>query len=248
MKTRLPLVIGLVAALLAASNVVVAAPSDSQIKEKVEQLLRRSLRVGQAPIEVDVRQGTVVLTGTAERLSQDLEARELATQVSGVLSVEDRVRVDRGTQPDDVIASDVKRRFDDRPNVANANLKIDVDQGRVTLSGKVTDGRVKFAAMDAAAEVRGVIAVREEIQTPSQDDATILRSVQHLLGGGSLIAVAGRIKPEVKDGVVTLRGNVRRVFDRDQAERIVLGINGVKGVVNELKVVPKEPIRDLSID
>ena len=47
------------------------------------------------------------------------------------------------------------------------------------------------------------------------------------------------IRPTCHDGIVTLAGEVPRLWERIDAERTVLGVNGVSGVVNQLEVKPK---------
>jgi hyperosmotically inducible protein len=50
---------------------------------------------------------------------------------------------------------------------------------------------------------------------------------------------ARRIKVETQRGVVTLRGKVASSEERDTAERITKGIDGVKSVRNTLEIVPE---------
>jgi osmotically-inducible protein OsmY len=51
----------------------------------------------------------------------------------------------------------------------------------------------------------------------------------------------GSIDVDVKDGVVTLRGDVREARQKTRAERIAHKVKGVAKVVNELRVVPTAP-------
>lgn len=46
----------------------------------------------------------------------------------------------------------------------------------------------------------------------------------------------GALQVDVKDGVVTIRGEVEKESQRRKAERIVHKVKGVKSVVNELKL------------
>jgi hyperosmotically inducible protein len=50
---------------------------------------------------------------------------------------------------------------------------------------------------------------------------------------------ARRIKVETQQGVVTLRGKVASGEERNAAEEITKGIDGVKGVRNTLEIVPE---------
>lgn len=51
----------------------------------------------------------------------------------------------------------------------------------------------------------------------------------------------GNIDVDVKDGVVTLKGNVREPRQKARAERIAHKVKGVTKVVNELRIVPTAP-------
>lgn len=45
------------------------------------------------------------------------------------------------------------------------------------------------------------------------------------------------IKVASNDGIITLEGNASHFFDKTQAERIALGVGGVKGVASEIEVI-----------
>lgn len=50
------------------------------------------------------------------------------------------------------------------------------------------------------------------------------------------VVKGGAIEVEVKDGVVTLKGKVQEAKQKDKADRIAKKVNGVKSVVNEIKI------------
>ncbi len=50
-----------------------------------------------------------------------------------------------------------------------------------------------------------------------------------------------RVEVEVKKGVVTLTGVVETQRAKQKADKVVKKVNGVKNVVNNLKVVPPQP-------
>ena len=68
------------------------------------------------------------------------------------------------------------------------------------------------------------------------DDNFIADSVQVKLAGDTVVK-GGAIKVDVKDGVVTLTGNVEEEKQKAKAEKIAKKVNGVKSVTNELKIV-----------
>jgi len=60
-------------------------------------------------------------------------------------------------------------------------------------------------------------------------------TVRQRLAADSLVK-GGAIDVEVKDGVVTLKGKVQEPKQKDKAERITKKVNGVKSVVNQIKI------------
>lgn len=214
---------------------------DREILRKVSERVRMSAVVGHLPIEVAASRGRVVLTGRVRTLAQVWEAVERAGSVAGVLDVESRLVLDVHAPSDAAIEAAVKRRFADLPEVASSGVAVRIEKGVATLSGAINDARLRFAAADAAAAVEGVVSVVDHVETPALDDAAILKAVQAILGRRSPVRVAGKIDPTVRSGVVTLEGFVKRAADRRRAERLVLGINGVKDVVDRLVVEPSSP-------
>ncbi|MDQ1472896.1 MAG: hyperosmotically inducible periplasmic protein [Bryobacterales bacterium] len=69
---------------------------------------------------------------------------------------------------------------------------------------------------------------------PVTDDF-ISDTVRQKLAADSLVK-GGAIDVEVKDGTVTLKGKVQEPKQKDKAERIAKKVNGVKTVVNEIKI------------
>jgi osmotically-inducible protein OsmY len=71
------------------------------------------------------------------------------------------------------------------------------------------------------------------------DDDDIYDQVNRKLNNDS--DIHGRIKIDVKNGVVTLTGNVGTEKVRSKAEKIVRKVQGVKDVVNKLEVGDERP-------
>jgi osmotically-inducible protein OsmY len=69
---------------------------------------------------------------------------------------------------------------------------------------------------------------------PVTDDF-ISDTVRQKLAADSLVK-GGAIDVEVKDGNVTLKGKVQEQKQKEKAERIAKKVNGVKTVVNEIKI------------
>ncbi len=216
-----------------------AADTDHDIRDRVEGALQGSAKVGHLSLSADVQGGTVTLSGRVLVLGQSWQAEEAVAAVRGVLGIVNQVEIQSRGRPDDSIEHDLPRRIEDIPVLAAAGIAAKVSGGKVTLGGQVKDARLRFRAREAAADVEGVLAVVDEISSPSTTDELILKAAKNLLGPGSFVRVAGVIRPTVEDGIVTLDGRVPRLSERRQAERLVWGINGVRGVVNQIEVIPR---------
>lgn len=180
----------------------------------------------------------MTLRGRARTLSLSWAAEDVAASVRGVLDIVNEIEVDRGGLSDETIARDLRRRLEDIPALASAGIEVRVSEGRAILSGRVADGRSRLRARDVAAEVAGVVAVEDRLETPPSSDEAILLALRNLFAPGSLVRVAGEIRPVVERGIVRLEGRVPRLSHRKQAERLAWGVNGVRGVINEIAVKP----------
>ena len=70
---------------------------------------------------------------------------------------------------------------------------------------------------------------------PVSDDL-IYDLVRQKLAGDQVVK-GGALTVDVKNGVVTLSGNVQLGKQKDKAERLAHKVKGVKSVVNQIKVV-----------
>jgi osmotically-inducible protein OsmY len=126
--------------------------------------------------------------------------------------------------------------------VAPNEIGVSVKDGVVTLTGWVDSYTKKWAAEDAALRVRGVKAVANdlEVRLPTSDERTdteIAAAAARALSDNALVP-ADRIQVTVSDGWITLKGEVERHYQRDEAEQVVRRLTGVKGVTNHIIVKP----------
>ncbi len=143
--------------------------------------------------------------------------------------------------------SDIKRDVEDElkwdPNVHADDVAVAVKDGVVTLTGFVTSYAQKFAAERVARRVIGVVGLADdlEVRLPGVDqrpDPDIARDVVAELRVW-LPSSHDNIKAVVKDGWVTLEGEVEWNYQRQYAERAIRWIKGVKGVNNLIRLKPK---------
>jgi osmotically-inducible protein OsmY len=131
-------------------------------------------------------------------------------------------------------------------------IGVKVHAGLVTLTGTVGSYAAKMAAQEAALRVRGVTDVANELHvrlTPPNErtDAEIVRAVRSALEWDVLVP-DDRITTTVCDGLVTLLGAVDSLATRNEAESAVRRLAGIRGVNNQIEVLPPtiEP-RDLQL-
>ncbi len=123
-------------------------------------------------------------------------------------------------------------------------IVVKADGGRVVLSGVVdTFDQIKRAVDDAWA-VDGVKAVESELLVGPAGgaitDDQIAKVCATAIGAEKLVP-KGAVTAEVKDGLVTLRGQVRHHYQRKAAEHAVGRIDGVRAV-GDLITLTDEPI------
>jgi hyperosmotically inducible periplasmic protein len=118
------------------------------------------------------------------------------------------------------------------------------DNGKVTLTGQVTNPVLKKDAGNVVSRVEGVERVDNQIQVlpPSpMDDGLRLRLYRTIYGSSTLerysIGVIQPIRIIVKNGHVTLMGVVDSDMDRNVAGIQANSVPGVFSVDNQLKVV-----------
>jgi osmotically-inducible protein OsmY len=122
-------------------------------------------------------------------------------------------------------------------------IGVAVKDGIVTLSGWVDSYTKKWAAEDAAHRVRGVKAVANdvEVRLPSsgeRTDADIAAAAVRALEWDAFVPIE-KLDVTVSKGWVTLRGEVEWQYQKEDAERVVRRLSGVRGVTSLIVVRPR---------
>jgi len=120
-----------------------------------------------------------------------------------------------------------------------AEIAVSARAGDITLRGSVGGFGQRHAAAEIARSVRGVRAVENELQVDLRDrfaDNTIRGVALQILMSDPDVP-ADRIDIHVAAGWLTLKGEVKHQYDSDVAFDDVLGLPGVGGITNEIKVI-----------
>ncbi len=136
---------------------------------------------------------------------------------------------------------DVEQELRWEPSVDAEQIGVSAKNGVVELDGQVDSYYEKWAAERAAMRVADVKAMASEIKVELPDSANrtdqdIARVAMNYLEWNDRVPDAVTVK--VTDGFVTLQGSVPWQYQRDEAERVVRPLTGVKGVINEITLNP----------
>jgi osmotically-inducible protein OsmY len=153
------------------------------------------------------------------------------------MAVATEIRTDPQIQTD--VLAELKWDARVRPN----EIGVMVKDGVVTLTGWVDSYTKKWAAEEAAHRVRGVRAVANDIEirlpsTAERNDADIAAAAVRALEWDAFVPI-DKIDVTVSKGWVTLKGEVEWQYQKQDAERAVRRLVGVKGVSNLLVVKPR---------
>jgi osmotically-inducible protein OsmY len=144
---------------------------------------------------------------------------------------------------DSEIERDVKDELTWNPDLDATDIAVSVKNGVVTLVGFVKSSVDKYEAEWGAKRVAGVVAVANdlEVRMPSVDerpDPDIARDAVSALKT-QLPFSSEHIKVVIKNGWVTLEGQVEWQYQKNTAENAVRRIKGVKGVTNLILLKPR---------
>jgi len=141
--------------------------------------------------------------------------------------------------------SDSIRKSLDEAGFKDVSVSQDRDKGIVTLGGQVTSENDKARAESLAKSLAGAQVVADQIAVIPVGAEKDAKAVNSDLDAGieknlDAALIQNRmhesVKYEVKNGVVTLTGEVNSQSKRDRAEKVATRVPNVKQVVNDLQV------------
>jgi osmotically-inducible protein OsmY len=141
---------------------------------------------------------------------------------------------------DEQLRAEVLAELERDPRVRSTEIGVIVKNGAVTLTGAVEDFAEKIAAERAVKRLKGVRAIAEDIEVKRPADFVltdegIAERVAEILSWSSTFRDTD-VQAEVRGGHVTLTGEVDRLFQKQAAARRVGELDGVTGIVNQIRV------------
>jgi osmotically-inducible protein OsmY len=221
--------------------------SDMEIQKDVEAAISRDVYLAGLPIEVQVNQGVVKLTGSVGSAYVDDRATEDAW-VENVKKVENRLDVkwweNRGVREAPAVPTDAQicsavetDLLQDLRIVDPFGIEAQCTGGHLTLHGKVPTYHEKLLAERDAQDVVGVGWVTNDlvVQTGWREASAIKSDIMDRFDGDYRLN-GQDLMVRVKDGVVTLKGSTNTSFERQHAMDVAARVPGVMKVVNDIKV------------
>jgi osmotically-inducible protein OsmY len=145
---------------------------------------------------------------------------------------------------DSELKTDVLAELKYEPGVEVTDIGVLVKDGAVTLNGYVTSYGEKWDAVRATKRVAGVNAIADDIEVKLRDsvrhtDGEIAAAAANQINWSSTTIPSEGIEVTVREGRITLEGEVEWWYQKISAESAVQYLAGVKGVTNLITIKPK---------
>ncbi len=139
--------------------------------------------------------------------------------------------------PDSVLVEQVREKFYADYRMPLRGIVISAYNGAIRLTGIVEKMAQKEWAEELAYSVEGVKVVDNQlwVDTGRVSDKELFDKVMTTLRNARITNFA-RVRVDVYDGVVTLKGYVSSWGEKQQASELIMMLSGVRKIVDELKV------------
>jgi osmotically-inducible protein OsmY len=142
--------------------------SDTALATKIEAKLAADPEVNPFNVDVDVNEGVVRLSGKVEDPEARVQPERLAMQTKGVRKVINDVELgdtSLGDRIDDAaLTAKIKTKLTVDKDINPFNINVDVEDGMVTLMGRVIDQWHSEHAEKIVRETKGVRSVRNRLE------------------------------------------------------------------------------------
>ena len=150
---------------------------------------------------------------------------------------------------DKMLRQHVVDELDYEPSIDSAHIGVAVEDGVVTLTGRVSTYAEKSLAEIAVKRVRGVRGIAEALTvdfgapSPYSDDDIAKRALTVL--DLNVLVPAGAVRVKVQHGWLTLTGEVEWDYQRTAAVHDLKKLRGVVGITNNVLVKPRLSVDDI---
>lgn len=213
---------------------------DLTLRQNILDELEFEPSIDAAHIGVAVEEGIVTLTGHVSSYWEKTTAENVVKRVKGVKGIAEEIEVrligQKGTA-DDEIARRAVDAVTWNVSIPRDKVQVKVQDGWITLTGKVEWQYQKNAAAEAVRGLAGVVGVANQIEiTPRASVPDVKKRIEDALKRDAEVE-AQAIRVNVRDGRVTLEGKVKAWSERQAAERAAWSTPGVRMVEDRIAIV-----------
>ena len=212
--------------------------TDTQLHDSVQRQLEWDPEIDAHDVAVAASDGVITLTGFVHSYATKLAAEQSVKRIRGVRGVANDIQVVLSSErADPEIAKDAVHALRVHTSVPN-QITVIVRNGFVTLEGAVEWMFQKVVAGSAVMYLDGVRGVSNLIQVkPAASADRVKTEIDDALRRSAEVD-AQHIRVGADGTIVTLSGQVRSCYEKQEAERAAWAAPGVTRVENRIVVAP----------
>lgn len=213
--------------------------TDLQLKSDVTAELVWDPTVNATRIGVAVKDGIVTLSGQVDTYMQKHAVERAVRRVGGVRGIAldlDVQLAPHDKRTDAEVAAAAVNALKWHSLVPDDKVKVEVDDGWVTLTGELDWGYQSASAEQCVRPLLGVRGVTNQVRLKQHANPAEIRADIEAALTRHAQREARRISVEVDGGVVTLRGEVDSLAEREAAEGTAYAAKGVTRVIDRIEV------------
>jgi osmotically-inducible protein OsmY len=211
--------------------------SNAELQTDVQNEISRSSILSPAEIGVTAKDGLITLTGVVDDYSKKIAAENAAKKVKGVKAVAEEITVKYKDSKisDTEIATTILNVLKGNGEVPESRIAFGIENGVVTLTGEVDWKFQSKAAEEAIKYLPGVELVFNQIIIIPYTGNVDKQVIENALGRNVVID-AKNISVNVCEHVVTLKGTVASLIQKEEAGKMAWYAPGVDDVKNDLVI------------
>lgn len=216
---------------------MIPTQSNQSLQYVVQEALRWEPQLQGTQFGVIANNGVITLTGITDSYFKKMEAEKITKNIAGVRALIERIAVvvhDDHQQTDEEIGAKILSVYQSSFTIPDNKIKVTIENGWVTLEGKVHWNYQKNAAEDALYPIQGIRGISNLIQTQTNRDSEIKKEFIEKAIKDSALLHDLNIEVTVDNRKVTLNGNVNTLYEKEEAERLAWNAKGVIAVDNAL--------------